>query len=276
MAGYNPNENPNDYFSNEYINFNQFLQQHNIGSAIQFYGNNAPYGFGNQPDMNNTEVLNEQVLNTPLLPDTIQYFPRQFMPLVQQQQQQQQQLSMNPLNDTQFNEELARNSNLLPTANEFVPNFVMPASDLNLYSNTYDMMQQPVPLPLQFNQQYIDPNLFNYGFNLMQTDPVYNLNSNKNNNALESKNSASTDKPDLKDKQEKQKEVLEALKAAKIDDATASDVDTNANRTALTSAGGAIKKVRPTNSGNSNGNNSSQDTQDRISGKYICLLNNNF
>lgn len=270
MAGYNPNENTNEYFSNEYINFNQFLQQHNIVPATQFYGNNAPYGFGHQSDLNSTDVLNEQQVNTQLLPIPIQYFPSSgldYSPLMPPMQHQ---LSMNPLNDGQFDAELARNSNLLPTANEFVPNFAMPVNDLLLFPNAYDMIQQPIPLQLQFNQQYIDPSLlFSYDVNQFLPNSVYNVNLNDNNNDFEDIDNVSMNKTDFKEQPVQEQKMLRALQSTRIGDTSTSDMDTNSNRAALNSVGGAIKKIRPINNENLNGNNSSKETQDKISGMFV-------
>lgn len=240
MARYNPNENTDDYFGNEYIDFNQFLLQHNIGAGTQFIGNNAPYD--QQLDMNGTE---QQLMNQ------MQYFPANgadYNPLMQQQQ-----VSMFPLNDAHFDADLARNSNLLPTANEFVPNFAMPANDPQLFTTAYDMMQQQQALPshLQMHQQYMDPNLLSYGLNQLLPE-AFNSNANNNDNGFGRNDKAPAD--NIRSSERPEVAMLEALKAAQID-----DTDRNANRTELNKAGGAIKKVRSVNSESLTENKSSKE-----------------
>lgn len=102
MASYNPNKQQNNYYGQEYINFNQFLMQHNIGSANV----HADAPFSEQ-----SHTANSMQYYQP----GISYST--YGPLISQQQTS----ASDILNNTHFNPELAENSNLLATASEFVP-----------------------------------------------------------------------------------------------------------------------------------------------------------
>lgn len=100
MANFNSNDPDKGGYFSEYVNFDQFLMQHNIGQTSPFY--NPPQFYG-APYYNTN---NPYSLSFPANNGT----NNGFMP-------QQQQSVFSPSNG--FN--LAQNSNLLATASEFVP-----------------------------------------------------------------------------------------------------------------------------------------------------------
>lgn len=100
MAGFN-NPNENNYFGNDYVNFNQFLMQHNLGGQNQFFNYEQP----NMPQQ-------------PFLPNMGGYDGQ----------------GMQQVPSQHFNNELVLNSNLVPTASEFVPHF--PVAQINSSTNT--------------------------------------------------------------------------------------------------------------------------------------------
>lgn len=204
MAGYNPNDNKNEYFGNEYINFDQFLMQHNIGNA------NAP-----------------QVFNPFIAPDFSSYYSA-YNGLYPQP---------TALNDEYYNSDLAQNSNLVPTATEFIPNFPAPLLPSQpLLANATEFIPQ--------NISYAETN---------RTNDVYDSNappdssgrndfffppddqSHNNNRAM----------PELKyDESSKSETLLNAMRTTSIGNSSSSS-------SSLTKAGGAIKKVKDSNQTNS-------------------------
>lgn len=112
MANYNKNRQANGGCFDQYINFDQFLMQHNIGNPSPFYGpqerdvnypsyNNPPTGFNARPQQQQSTVANGNYHSTPanslqnsnLLVTAPEFVPQQI-----------------------------NNSNLTVDANEFVPN----------------------------------------------------------------------------------------------------------------------------------------------------------
>lgn len=119
MAGFN-NPNENNYFSNEYVNFNQFLMQHNLG------GQNQPTNY-DEPNM----------AQQPFQPNVSGYDSQ----------------GMQQVPSQNFNNELVLNSNLVPTANEFVPHFPIAQINTNLLATASEF----IPKVPDFNSQYSPP-----------------------------------------------------------------------------------------------------------------------
>lgn len=211
MAGYNPNEHPNSYFGNEYINFNQFLIQHNIAAANQFL----------DTDMSAGATSNQQShISNPM-----QYYRPgdNYNPYGQFIEQQASTSVL--LNNTHFDAELAKNSNLLATANEFVPT---QAPHSFPFANNYDMMQ---------------PSLLNYNFNRIHPDSMRSVD----------------DKKDTTEEKIVNESLADAFDATRIGENNINAVDTNANQMILNRAGGAIKKEKP----NQNARNDKEPFQDK-------------
>lgn len=107
MANYNANKQENGGCFNQYVNFDQFLMQHNIGNASPFYSPQQPFGY---PVYNNYQ-------NSP---------QTGFNASASQQQQQQNgyhHQSNSPMANGNFypSVDQIQNSNLVATASEFVP-----------------------------------------------------------------------------------------------------------------------------------------------------------
>lgn len=106
MANYNANKQENGDCFNQYVNFNQFLMQHNIGNTSPFYSpQNVNFGYSSYGNYQNSQQI--QPFNT------------------NPQQQQQQQSSPNgnyyPSSSSSSSLDVIQNSNLTVTATEFIP-----------------------------------------------------------------------------------------------------------------------------------------------------------
>lgn len=123
MSGYPPNGNDDRYLNQQYVNFDQFLVQHNIGSSPQAFYTPNQNGYYQEP--------NHPISSSPAQTNSHRMARRQ-------QQQQQQPSSFAPFPPPPhraMQQFLVQNSNLIPTAKEFIPNANSPSTSTDNVSN---------------------------------------------------------------------------------------------------------------------------------------------
>lgn len=101
MSGFPPNGNDDRYLNQQYVNFDQFLVQHNIGNSPQTFYSPVQNGYYSTPSSSGQSSSHGTTRPPPFPPP-----PHRAM--------------------QQF---LVENSNLLPTAKEFVPNMTSTGTD---------------------------------------------------------------------------------------------------------------------------------------------------
>lgn len=206
MSGYggDSHENKNNIFGNDYVNFDQFLMQHNFGGNSSQYYNNAPTNAMNYsyttPYGNPSNGTHEQNLNA--------YNPYNDF--------------YQPQSNCDFNPNLVQNSNLMATANAFVPNFAPMTSSI----------PAPETSPLMANAMEFVPRnaVFNEHANIPST-------STDGGHKFGSIVSSSNNRQKVPSDQDA---LMNAFRKTHMDDSLTAAT--------LTSAGGAIKKVKNGNS----------------------------
>lgn len=213
MSGYgsDSHESKNNIFGNEYVNFDQFLMQHNFGGNSTQYYNNSPstmnYSYSTPYSNSSNGTLEEN-----------QSSYNQYSGFYQPQ----------PQPGFDFNPNLVHNSNLMATANEFVPNFS---------PTTVAAMPAPGTSPLMANAVAFVPR--SAAFNESPATVVMAANSTSDgpasapSDAVSLQNFTSNSRSNFSSKQDA---LMNALRKTHLDDPMVA--------TAQSSSGGAIKKVK--------------------------------
>lgn len=219
MSGYggDSHENKNNIFGNEYVNFDQFLMQHNFGGNSSQYYNNVPTAMNYPSYPSLYTIPSNGTLEQNL--DTYNPYNGLYQPSLPQ-----------PNFDFDFNPNLVHNSNLMATANEFVPHF----------APTSPSMPAPGTSPLMANAMEFVPR--STAFNESAATNVMaatSPNDGQTFGGAVSKDSF-TGNNRHKQQQSNQDALMNALRKTHIEDSMTAD--------ALASGGGAIKKVKNGNS----------------------------
>lgn len=217
MSGYgdDSHESKNNIFGNEYVNFDQFLMQHNFGGNSSQYYNNSPttmnysYSTPYTNPSNGTHEQNQSSYN-------------QYSGFYQPQ----------PPAGFDYNPNLVHNSNLMATANEFVPHFV---------PNTAAAMPAPGTSPLMANAVAFVPRSSALNENpatlVMASTSTNDGSASRPSGRGSMENFTSNNRPNV---QSNQDALMNALRKTHLDDPLIA--------AAQSSAGGAIKKVKNGNS----------------------------
>lgn len=265
MSGYN-NPNENNYFGNNYVNFDQFLMQHNIGGQAQYF--TAPLGIDTFDQQNMSQRPYEAVPTFFDEPPTA--------PAINNQK-----------NGQYFNNDLVLNSNLVPTANEFVPQYTFPPINTNLIATASEFIPKSSDCN---NEQYSNTGYssssMNDGFATPASSSVADApfensvttfqTSNDNNNKMWNDNVKVGD-VDVKS----QMRPDQLLAAISISDESKNVIATNSTTNSSSPAngmpsgnGGAIKKSRSTQNKESRrinhdtqNNSGRSDQRERLGGK---------
>lgn len=253
MSGYN-NSNENNYFGNNYVNFDQFLMQHNIGGQANFFST-PPLTI----NYNNHNMLpqQQQPAYDQLLSNSASIAEGPMLPAQHNQTHAQPQY---------FNNELALNSNLVPTANEFVPQYTFPSLNTNLMATANEFIpKSSSSSAINEAVAYSSSPINFFGSPL----PVSNDNLSSFQMPIDNNNEVLNDcaplmvKSSVPSAQPSSARMLTALsisdgvnKNASANDKAAPVASSNAN--GLSVNGGAIKKIRNTYSRDSRKSNSNE------------------
>lgn len=224
MAGHNPNDNQNQYFDNEYINFDQFLMQHNISNNATFYEEPSlryPYNVGGSMRSNQLSHYSGHDYNG-------FYQPQMAAP-----------------KSDYSNADFVHNSNLLPTAVEFVPTSSGTHTNHNqsLHFNATEFVPKA-----RFNKQYCE-------ITGDSTDKKENINllDKANSNVGDSgSNALNNNYKKKEDSSSAIDMVLNELEASHIADIAAP------NQRIPNVAGGAIRKIKDVKQGNRDRNSAGE------------------
>lgn len=233
MSGFNPNEN--NYFGSNYVNFDQFLMQHNIvGQQAQYF---HPQPIGLSFDQNIIQQSFAPQSNVNIFDDS---------PVQPQQQQQ---------NGQFYNNDLVQNSNLVPTAEEFIPQQSTQISNTNLVATATEFIPNNA---LNINGHFTPPGFQSVNSHLPTMNKVnaFQLLSMDNNNPVwtESTNvEAGSDKPPT------QLNSTDTVKSANSrpdnGETTCSSGAPSIGTNGASNSSGAIKKLRNNQNRDSKRNN---------------------
>lgn len=240
MSGFHGDDsqgNENNMFGNDYVNFDQFLMQHNFGGNSSQYYNNAPpnavnYSFP-YPNLSVGDVYN------PPNGDAYTLYPECY--------QSQPNFDYYP--------GLVQNSNLMATASEFVPTFIPAAPSLPVAPSLPTVPSFPAPgtSPLMASAVEFVPR--NVAFNANPATVV--TASNSTNDAQSFGGTASKANLTSSNRQKAptdQDALMNALRKTHIDEPSTT--------AAMPSASGTIKKLK-------NGNSREGKTKSNLNYQHI-------